>query len=385
MNAVVCSLLQEYAVAAGLSFSGGETILGGDAISEAGAAGQATSEADVRCASRSELPMAARPGKRTLQIVMLRTPLEQAVSEFYWTSALEQPDLGCQDFAQSLRNGSSRPGGAPCSLSLVPSEGEVAKWAKRFTKQALPMAPRQVRAALESHDPPFVLLHKQLADSVRKLGARLGYRFSAPPAASSVGHPSASSWPKAGISLLSAALDRNGLYGVHAKGVKVFADQPDELLLPDFPAPPAAPPAAATVDQPVQPGQRNQEGVVTTYPSESGPSGQSPSATPQPQQASQASSQASSQATSPSPSSPSSPSPAKLPPVDTNQQKAYREAAEGLVNLLRGSGHAKDVAIYTQGDSTMWRQTRWLTGMLRQEAEAGRGGDSHVPRPPYCT
>ena len=36
-------------------------------------------------------------------------------------------------------------------------------------------------AALESEQPPFVLLHKQLAESVRKLGVRLNYRFAATP------------------------------------------------------------------------------------------------------------------------------------------------------------------------------------------------------------
>ena len=41
--------------------------------------------------------------------------------------------------------------------------------------------PTQVLAALESEQPPFVLLHKQLAESVRKLGVRLNYRFAATP------------------------------------------------------------------------------------------------------------------------------------------------------------------------------------------------------------
>ena len=53
---------------------------------------------------------------------------------------------------------------------------------------------------------------------VRMLGARLGYHFSAPPPARPLGHPSASSWPTAGIGALAEALDRGGLYEVHRKG-----------------------------------------------------------------------------------------------------------------------------------------------------------------------
>ena len=167
MNAAVCALLEEYAEASGRSFTDAD--------------GQ---DAEVVCAthnvvSSSGLPVLAPPDKRTLQLVLLRTPLEQAVSEFYWYTALEQPKLGCRDYAQGLANGTAS--GAPCRLSVVPTEAEVAKWAKRFVKAALPMAPKQVLAALASEHPPFVLLHKQLAESVRKLGVRLGYRFAAAP------------------------------------------------------------------------------------------------------------------------------------------------------------------------------------------------------------
>jgi len=145
------------------------------------------------------------------------------VSEFYWYTALEQPKLGCRDYAQGLANGTAS--GAPCRLSVVPTEAEVAKWAKRFVKAALPMAPKQVLAALASEHPPFVLLHKQLAESVRKLGVRLGYRFAAAPKGRPLSHPSASSWPTAGIGALAQALDRVGLYEVHRKGVEAFAEQ----------------------------------------------------------------------------------------------------------------------------------------------------------------
>ena len=101
------------------------------------------------------------------------------MSEFYWYTALERRELGCRDYAQGLGNGTAS--GAPCRLSVVPTEDEIATWAKRFTETALPMAPEQVLAALESEQPPFVLLHKQLAESVRKLGVRLNYRFAATP------------------------------------------------------------------------------------------------------------------------------------------------------------------------------------------------------------
>ena len=205
MNAAVCQLLEEYAEASGLSFSDAD--------------GQG---AEVECAthtlnSSSGLPVLAPANERTLQILLLRTPLEQAVSEFYWYSALERPTLGCRDYAQGLGNGTAS--GAPCRLSLVPTEAQVAKWAKRFTKAALPMAPKQVLTALASEHPPFVLLHKQLAESVRKLGVRLGYHFAAAPLGRPLSHPSASSWPTAGIGALAEALDRSGLYEVHRKGL----------------------------------------------------------------------------------------------------------------------------------------------------------------------
>ena len=53
---------------------------------------------------------------------------------------------------------------------------------------------------------------------MRKLGVRLGYRFAAAPKGRPLAHPSASSWPTAGIGALAEALDRGGLYEVHRKG-----------------------------------------------------------------------------------------------------------------------------------------------------------------------
>ena len=107
---------------------------------------------------------------------------------------------------------------------------------------------------------------------------------------------------------------------MHRKGVEVYAEQPEADE--EVPAPAAA---AVAADPAANQSDTQQQ------------------AAPPPQKAA-------------APSGPAAST--KLPPVDADQQAAYREAAKGLVNLLRGSGHAKTVSIYTQGDSTMWRQTR---------------------------
>ena len=73
MNAAVCSVLQEYAEAAGLSFTDAGGVEDADVV--------CTTQDHAASSAQSAAQSPAISSKRTLQLVLLRTPLEQAAPQ----------------------------------------------------------------------------------------------------------------------------------------------------------------------------------------------------------------------------------------------------------------------------------------------------------------
>ena len=95
-------------------------------------------DADVVCSLNPKLPLAETPGMRVLQIVLMHTPLEQAVNEWYWKLAWEQPELGCREFVKGNITGDPMVQ-EPCKINVLPTEQEVAKWGIHFAHDAPPL------------------------------------------------------------------------------------------------------------------------------------------------------------------------------------------------------------------------------------------------------